>query len=280
MVEWEADAVFSTGGYSSAPVVQGAKEARIPYVIHEQNTVPGRTNRILGKHAFAVATTFKTGHENFPGVRVERTGMPIRRELRASAQGSLFGHQTPGTKPLVMVMGGSQGAVVLNEAAMATSIRMVGSGIHWLTVAGVKNYDGMHESLRKLGIGEEFDLRAYLNAEEMASSLFQSSIVVCRSGGSLAELAAFRKPSILIPLPSAMGDHQTTNAKEFASMGAAMLLEQKDLSPSTLEARILAWLDDKEAYAAAEHALSEWDMPDAVSRILKLAEEAGARGKN
>jgi len=277
MIEWGADAVFSTGGYSSAPVVQGAKEARIPYVIHEQNTVPGRTNRILGKHAFAIATTFKTGHENFPGVRVERTGMPIRRELRASAQGSLFAHSTPDTKPLVMVMGGSQGAVVLNESAMACAIRMVSSGVHWLIVAGVKNYDGMHASMKKLGIGDEFDLRAYLNAEEMAASLFQASIIVCRSGGSLAELAAFRKPSILIPLPSSMGNHQYFNAKEFADMGAAMILEQKDLSSSTLEARIHAWLDDREAYAAAEKALADWDMPDAVERILRLVEEAGAR---
>ncbi len=275
--EWGADAVFSTGGYSSAPVVQGAKEARVPYVIHEQNTVPGRTNRILGKHAFAVATTFKTGHENFPGVRVVRTGMPIRRELRAGGQASLFGHQTPDTKPLILVMGGSQGAVVLNESAMATATRMVGVGAHWLVVAGTKNFEGLNASKRKLGIGDEFDVRAYLSAEEMAAALFQATVVVCRSGGSLAELAAFRKPSVLVPLPAAMGNHQYYNAREFEQMGAAMILPQTDLSPSTLEGRIRSWIEDKEAFTAAQTALADWDQPDATAIILALVEEAGGR---
>ncbi len=274
--QWGADVVFSTGGYSSAAVVQGAKEARVPYVIHEQNTVPGRTNKIFSKHAFAVATTFKTGHQHFDGVRVERTGMPIRRELRSGAQGSLFGHQVPDTKPLVLVMGGSQGAVVLNESAMATATRMAGAGVHWLTVAGVKNYDGMLQSLPKFAIGEEFDIRAYLSGEEMASALFRASIVVCRSGGSLAELAVFRKPSILVPLPIAMGNHQFHNAQEFVDMGAAMMLEQKDLSPSTLEARVRAWIEGKEAYAQAQQALADWDVPDSVDRILRLVVEAGS----
>lgn len=274
--EWGADAVFSTGGYSSAPVVQAAKEARTPYVIHEQNTVPGRTNRILGRNAFAVATTFKNGHENFPGVRVERTGMPIRAELRNGGQTSLFGHPTPDHKPLILVMGGSQGAVALNEVAMATATRMASAKAHWLVVAGIKNYEGLHESKRKLGIGDEFDIRAYLNAEEMAAALFQASVIVCRSGGSLAEVACFRKPSVLVPLPIAMGNHQYWNAREFTDMGAAQILEQKDLSASTLEARLLAWLEDKEAYAHAQAALAEWDLPDATARILRLVEEAGS----
>lgn len=277
LAEWGADAVFSTGGYSSAPVVQGAKEAQIPYVIHEQNTVPGRTNRILGRHAFAVATTFRRGAEHFPGVRVERTGMPIRRELRQGAQGSLFGPATPDLKPLILVMGGSQGAVALNEAAISTAVRMANAGVHWLVVAGTKNYEGMHESKRKLGIGDELDIRAYLNAEEMANALFRASVVVCRSGGSLAELAVFRKPSVLVPLPIAMGNHQYFNAKEFADMGAAQILPQTDLAAASLEARIRAWIHDPGAMQTAAEALAEWDTPHAVSRILALVEEAASQ---
>lgn len=271
---WRADVVFSTGGYSSAPIVQAAKVAGIPYVIHEQNTVPGRTNRLLGRHAAAIATTFRTGHEHFGKVKVVRTGMPIRQELRQSAQGNLFGHQSPDTKPLILVMGGSQGATRLNEAAMATATRMAGVGAHWLVAAGPKNYEGLLESKQKLGIGGEFDVRAFLDADEMASALFRASVVVCRSGGSLAELAAFRKPSVLIPLPIAMGNHQFTNAKEFEAMGAAMILEQSELATSTLEARIRHWLADPNAYQAAQEALADWDIPDAADRILALIEEA------
>lgn len=274
LMDWRADAVFSTGGYSSAPIVKAARSAGVPYVIHEQNTVPGRTNRLMGRHAAAIATTFKTGHEHFGKTRVVRTGMPIRGELRQSAQGNLFGHQTPDTKPLILVMGGSQGASRLNEEALATAVRMAGVGAHWLVAAGPKNFDAMLESKRKLGIGDEFDVRAYLDAEEMASALFRATVVVCRSGGSLAELAAFRKPSVLIPLPIAMGNHQFHNAKEFEAMGAALILEQSELASSTLEARIRHWLAEPQAYEQAQAALADWDLPDAAQRILSLVEDA------
>jgi UDP-N-acetylglucosamine--N-acetylmuramyl-(pentapeptide) pyrophosphoryl-undecaprenol N-acetylglucosamine transferase len=279
LVAYRPQAVFSTGGYSSAPVVSAAKALGIPYVIHEQNTVPGRTNHYLAKRAYAVATTFFEAEKAFPGIKVVRTGMPVRRQLRSGAQGQLFGHETPHDKPLILVMGGSQGAVVLNEAAMSCAMRMSRTGAHWLTVAGTKNYDAMHSSLQKLAIGNEFDLRAYLDGDEMANALFKASVVVCRSGGSLAELAVFRKPSVLVPFPSAMGNHQYYNAKEFADMGAALILEQKDLEPALLEARILAWLDDPLVYENAQRALAAWDVPDAVDRILNLLAEAAASSR-
>lgn len=275
--EIRPDVLFSTGGYASAPVVNAAKELGIPYVIHEQNTVPGRTNLLLSKRAYAVATTFKTGGEHFGSTPVRRTGMPIRRELRQSAQGSLFGHKTPNDKALILVMGGSQGAVVLNEAAIATATRMVNSNAHWLIVAGTKNFEGLHESVKKMAISAELDIRAYLNADEMANALFRASVVVCRSGGSVAELAAFRKPSVLVPLPSAMGNHQHYNAVEFENMGAAQLLPQKDMSASTLEARIRYWLDEPGNIENAHEALAEWDLPNAVENILDLLEEASGK---
>lgn len=271
------DAVFSTGGYSSAPVVSAARSIHIPYVIHEQNTVPGRTNRILSRGAFAVATTFRKGGEHFAGTRVERTGLPIRKELRASAQGKLFATQTPANKKLILVMGGSQGALVLNESALAAAVRMVDEPVHWLIVAGVKHYEGMRETMRKMSVVAEIDMRAYLNAEEMAQALFAADVVVCRSGGSLAEVAAFRKPSVLVPYPHAMGDHQLHNAKEFEAMGAAMVVAQPDLTASDLQGRIMHWITDSGAVERAQQALMAWDIPDTNDRVLKLLKEAAQR---
>lgn len=272
---FRADAVFSTGGYSSAPVVQAARSLGIPYVLHEQNTVPGRTNRLMSRAAFAVATVFRTGAEHFPGVRVVRTGQPIRRELRESAQGKLaFGHSAADPRPIVLVMGGSQGAAALNDAALATAVRMARTEVQWLHVTGPGHFESTINSMRRMGVGDYYQIKALLEADEMAAALFSCSLAICRAGGSLAELAAFRKPSVLVPLPTSMGNHQHLNAREFEEMGAASLLPQRDLQPSALEGRIRMWLHDEGMRAHAASALAGWDIPDAVDRVLALIGEA------
>lgn len=270
------NAVFSTGGYSSAPVVSAARGMHLPYVIHEQNSVPGRTNRILGKQAYAIATTFKSGAEYFDNPRVVRTGLPIRRELRDSAQGRLpfKGPLSPEGKPLIFVMGGSQGAMALNEAALSAAVRMEVGETHWLIAAGHKHYDAMLKSKAKLAASADVDIRAYLDAEEIAQAFFSASVVVCRSGGSLAEVAAFRKPSVLIPYPASFADHQKVNAEEFVAMGAAQMLPQSDLSAGTLDARVRCWLSDPAAVEQAHAALADWDIPDTTSRIMNLLGDA------
>ncbi len=273
--ELAPDVVFSTGGYSSAPVVSAAKNLGIPYVIHEQNTVPGRTNRILSAHAFAVATTFRTGAEHFGRTRTQRTGLPIRKELREGMQGKLnFSPSPAGPKRRILVMGGSQGAQILNEIALAAAMRLNTANLHWTIVAGVKNYEAIRETMSRMSLEAEIDFRAYLSADEMAHALFESDVVVCRSGGSLAELAVFRKPSVLIPYPHAMGNHQHHNAEEFVEMGAASLLPQSELAAGTLAARIMAWIEDPEAVTRAQAALAEWDVPTTNEQILGLLREA------
>lgn len=270
------DVLFSTGGYASAPVAMSARKLGIPYVLHEQNTVPGRTNRMLARDAHAVASVFKRGAEHFPGARVVRTGMPIRHELRASSQGTLgVGQALPADYPVLLVMGGSQGAEAINDAALATAIRMARTEAQWLHVTGPTLFESTIRSKKKLGVNSHYEIKAYLESEDMASALFTAKLALCRSGaGTLAELAAFRKPSVLIPYPHAFGNHQFVNAKEFEEMGAAVILEQKNLQPIDLEARIMLWLCDEERMHRAQSALAEWDVPDAVERILGLLVEA------
>jgi len=277
MHQFRPDVVFSTGGYASAPVVYAARGMHVPYIIHEQNVVPGRTNRINARTAYAVATTFRNGSEHFECKRIERTGMPIRRELRAESQGSFdFDGRTPDGPRQIFVMGGSQGAIALNEAALATAVRMAGYGVTWLMAAGPQHYDAMLNSRDRLAVTDEFEIRAYLSAKEMGQAYFRSPLVVCRSGGSLAEVAAFRKPSVLVPYPLAFGNHQMKNAEEFAAMGAAQVLPQGDLSAATLEVRIRAWLEDDEAQAVAQQALADWDIPDTNDRVLALLSAAAS----
>ncbi len=272
------DAVFSTGGYASAPVVSAASSLGVPFVLHEQNVVPGRTNRILSKSAAAVATTFRSGAEHFPEARVVRTGMPVRSEFRSGQVGFGLAQQLGDAGPILLVMGGSQGAQAINEAALATAVRMAGQTVQWLHVTGTKHFPGMTESLARLGLTSGYELRAFLQAEEMASAMFGCEIAVCRSGaGTLAELAAMRKPAILVPYPAAFADHQRLNALEFESIGAAVLLEEKELTPAALEARVLSWLGEADRQASARAALEAWDIPDAVGRIADLVQEGAAR---
>lgn len=273
------DAVFATGGYSAAPVLNAARKLGVPLVLHEQNSVPGRTNQIMGRYAFAVCTAFKATSKHFPADKVKRVGMPIRQVLRESAaQGRLPVGQS--AHPSILVMGGSQGSQALNDMALSTALRMADRPLSWTHITGLTHFESTMESLARMGIRSEYSVKSYLQAPELAGTLCQSDVAVCRSGaGTLAELAAFRRPSVLVPYPAAFHDHQYYNALEFAELGAADIIRQEDLDPAVLESRILGWLNDPERVDAARKVLAEWDVPDAVDLVLDIVESAGPARK-
>lgn len=274
---WQPDVLLATGGYSSSAPLQAAAKLGLPFLIQEQNTVPGRTNLLFGPKAHAVATVFRNAECHWKRARVVRCGMPIRREIRESDQGRLrFGHTPEGSAPVVLVMGGSQGSAAVNEAALATAVRMANVEVRWLHVTGPDKYEATMTTLRRLAVTHDYEVRAFLDAHEMAAALFSATVVLSRSGSSLAEIAAYRKPSVLVPLPTAFADHQTHNAREFVEMGAALMLDQRTMTPMDVEGRLLTWLYDEPLREHAAAALGEWDVPDAVDRILGLAEEAAA----
>lgn len=251
------EAVVSTGGYASAPIVAAARAVGIPFVVHEQNAVPGRTNRILGRRAKAVATVFRAAATHFPGCNVVRTGMPIRAVLRGAAESdSLVGGHD------VLVVGGSQGARALNEVAPMAASKLDPT-LRWLHLAG----PGREAEARPPHAG--YRVEGARDAVGMADALASAGLVVCRSGaGTLSELAAFGRQSVLIPYPHAYQDHQTANAHEFAQMGAAQLLPESKANPDRLAGAIqvrLAMSDNR-----WKNALAEWDVPDAAARILDL----------
>ena len=136
------DAVFSTGGYSAGPVVSAAQALGIPFVIHEGDSVTGRTNKMFAARARAVATTFHGAAKHFEGCNVVRTGQPLRKELRAIADGP----HMKDLLPLILVSGGSQGAQALNQAVLGAAQRMVGRALHWLHSTGKPNFEGVFNS--------------------------------------------------------------------------------------------------------------------------------------
>jgi UDP-N-acetylglucosamine--N-acetylmuramyl-(pentapeptide) pyrophosphoryl-undecaprenol N-acetylglucosamine transferase len=269
-------AIFSTGGYSSAPIIMASKGMQIPLVIHEQNSVPGRTNLAAAKKAVYVATTFHSSNRHFDEAKVVRTGMPVREEVRAIAAAR---HLMIDATPLkILVTGGSQGSAALNEASIATAARMTALDLRWTHVTGRSHFEKIFPTYEKLGIGSIYEMKAFLEGPAMGEALGDASLVVGRSGaGTLSDLAAFRLPSVLIPLPTAFANHQLKNAEEFVEMGAAILVPQDSLYPSTLQDAVTRWIDDPALREKAQEALEEWDTPDASRNILALVHKAAKR---
>ena len=249
------DAVFSTGGYSAAPVVAAARSLGIPYVVHEGNSMPGRVTRMFAPRAATVCCTFRAAVKNLPGA--VRTGHPVRRELREAAARR---EETA----LGLVLGGSQGARFLNER-MPRAAKGI-EGLRWLHATGPGQYDE-YKGLAYEG----YEMAPYLEADRIAEAYAQARLVVARSGSTLAELAAFRIPSVLVPLPTSADDHQRQNAFEFEAMGGAIYLPQNG---GDLAAAVRALAENPAGRESMKKALAEWDVPDATSRLASIIEEA------
>jgi len=266
------DAVFSTGGYSAAPVVHAARSLKIPFVIHEANSVPGRTNLMFAPQAHAFTCVFKATERYAKAAT--RTGQPVRRALRDAAAG-----RAP-SEPTVLVVGGSQGSAFLNGIVPKAAREL--PEVRFIHAAGKANYDQVASEIEPLKLGDRYRLVPYLETDELMSAYQQATIAVARSGGTLAEFAAFRLPSVLVPLPQSADDHQRHNALEFVEMKAASLFEQADRPVTATEVDNLAgmirqWVDHPERQSRAAEALAAWDLPLATESIVERIEAAGAR---
>ncbi len=269
--EIRPDVLFSTGGYSASPFLTASRMLGITVVIHEQNSVPGRTHKIAAKHAAKKCIVFEEAALRL-GEGCVRTGMPIRKEIVKAAQ-----QPKPDSKEgfLTFALGGSQGAAALNEVVMSAALRINGQSNRWLHVSGEKQYESMAKSADRLGAFPGYRIRPYLQAGEMADALASADLAVARSGaGVLAELALFGIPSILIPYPFAYANHQYHNAKLFENMGAAEIIEQRLLTPEKLETAWREWHANEDRRAAASQKLKEWAIADAAERVLQQIEEA------
>jgi UDP-N-acetylglucosamine--N-acetylmuramyl-(pentapeptide) pyrophosphoryl-undecaprenol N-acetylglucosamine transferase len=253
-------------------VVRAAKGLGIPYLLHEANSIPGRSIKMFAQGAKAVATTFKRSEKEFPGCRVVRTGMPVRKELR-----DLAAKPKPETAyPVGFVFGGSQGAGFLNEHMPGIAKLMADDNIDWLHSTGPTHIEAVKREVEAIGLGH-YTCEPYLKGPAMGQAYQYATVVISRSGGSLAELAAFGLASVLVPLPTAAANHQYHNAKEFSDMGAAIVQTEDQFEPNRFAASIREWIASPERREKARVALKAWDIPDATERIVALVDEAGGR---
>ena len=265
--------VLGTGGYVCVPVVLAARRHRLPVVLLEQNRLPGRAINRLAPLASKIAVSFADTADHLPPGRAVFTGNPVR----AAFQG--VSPELP-TRPSVLVMGGSQGARHLNQALLAALPGL----LRRLPEMEVTHLTGQREELRvaaearALGLDRDPRYRPLPFSDHVAELAASSRLVVMRAGGSsLAEMACMGRPLVLVPYPHA-GNHQLANAEAFAQAGAALLLEDSELSLERLSQLILAVLTEEgraEQMARASLTLARPGAAQDVARLL-LSTAAGA----
>jgi UDP-N-acetylglucosamine--N-acetylmuramyl-(pentapeptide) pyrophosphoryl-undecaprenol N-acetylglucosamine transferase len=254
LVREKPDVVVGVGGYASGPMVLAAALSRRPTAILEQNSIPGFTNRTLGKFVKVVFGAFKTAESAFAKDKYRLVGNPVRKPVR-DALAHAGGGASDGDG--VLVVGGSQGAHAVNELVFNAMklLAVVGQAPRLVHQTGEKDRDEYTRRYAEAGIAA--DVRAFI--DDMGAAYRDARVVLARAGAStLAELTMIGKPAILIPFPFAADDHQTVNARELADAGAARLLVQATTSPTELAESMRALLEDSEArttMAAASRAL-------------------------
>jgi len=260
--------VLGMGGFTAAPPVLAAKRLGARTFLHESNTVPGRANRWLARRVDGAFVYFAAAGAGLRARRIEAAGMPVRGEFLqltppAAARTAL------GLKPdapVLLVMGGSQGARRINEliAASLPALLQAAPELQFVHLTGRDDL----EMVRAAYAARQCPavVRAFLG--DMATALAAADIAVSRAGASsLAEFAACRLPALLIPYPTAADNHQYHNALSFAHSGAARALQQDALSPELLAREIAALLGDAPRQTAMRQALRAWHFPEAAAQI-------------
>jgi UDP-N-acetylglucosamine--N-acetylmuramyl-(pentapeptide) pyrophosphoryl-undecaprenol N-acetylglucosamine transferase len=229
------DLIFSKGGSGSISVTYPARFLRIPVFLHESDVVPGLSNQTTAKWAKKIFISFpKT--EYFDPEKTTLTGNPIRKEILdgdKETAAELFNLTL--SKPIFLIMGGSQGAETINDFVL----RILNDLLKDYEIIHITGRDNVKETAAEAQVVMDKDLDRYyhpvgfLDEEKIKHAYKAADLIISRSGsGSIFEIAAVGKPSILIPLPSAAADHQSKNAYAYADTGASMVIEQENLTPN------------------------------------------------
>lgn len=267
------DVVVGFGGFASGPGGMAAKILGKPLVIHEQNAVAGTTNRMLAKFATKVLAAFPGAFVNTAKENLQVVGNPVRTSIQGMESASNR-YQTRSEKnaPMhVLVLGGSLGAKAINELIPATLAKLPSGSRPQVWHQTGKNHADATTALYK-----QHQVTAQVDAfiENMADAYAWADMVICRAGAlTVSELMAAGVASILIPLPSAIDDHQTYNAKHLSDVGAGISLVQRELTAEKLAALLLTELADRQHLLSMAERAQQLATPDSAVRVAGICEE-------
>ncbi len=268
LAKFKPQVVISCGGYVAGPVGWVAGKQGIPVVIQEQNSFPGVTNRLLAKFASKIFTAFKEADQFLPEEKTEVVGNPTRNTLTAVEKEvglTAFGFDS--FKPVLLIMGGSGGALTINQAMKQNLDQLHNkAGLQIIWQCGSRYFDAL---------SEEIDLESYPNLrltafiDNMPEAYAASDLVISRAGASsCSEFMLTGMPSVLIPSPNVAGDHQTANAKAMRDAGASELIKDDEVV-DTLPGLVERLISDQESLKKMNQAALKLAKPDAAKQIAK-----------
>ena len=285
--KFKPDVVIGTGGYVSGPVLFNAAMSKVPTVVHEQNSFPGVTNKILAKMVTRVLTSFEDSHERFPEGSRDKlvlTGNPVRKEIltarKSTARRNLGVSED---KKMVLCYGGSGGSSKINNAMKLVVENMVKEDVAFIFATGKRFYEEFMTSIEGINLKSYQMVVPYL--EDMANALAASDLVIGSAGAiSLAEITAMGKPTIIIPKAYTAENHQEYNAKSIEKQGAGITILEKNLTPETLNKEVFKLLGDRDALLEMTDRSKSIGKPEAIdliyNEIIKIYNENNKQKKS
>lgn len=265
------DVVVGVGGYASVPVLLAAAVAGIPYLVHEQNAWPGLANRLLGRWAKRVCLSFSEADRAFHRSATVLTGNPVRAAMENCPP-------LPEDRHCLLVFGGSQGARNINRAIIAALPHLAEwrGRLEIVHQSGPLDYEATVEGYRAHD-WPQVDVQPFI--KDMAQVYARATLIVCRAGATtLAELTACGRPSILIPYPYAAAGHQSDNARAMTVKGAAMMMEESDLTAERLAKLVGGLLHDRSSLLTMAAAAKRLARRGAAARLLQECRVVLAEG--
>ena len=265
---FKPDVVIGFGGYASGPGGVAAYLSGIPLILHEQNAAAGLTNRILAR--FATKILLGVGSA-FSGPKVEAVGNPVRAEIAQLFQEERhFNH--PEGKLNILIIGGSLGAQALNERVPEALKLLDSDQLCVVHQCG----QGQSAATHKRYEGARFEVTTSDFIQDMAAAYRQADLIICRAGAStISELSAVKLPAILVPLPTAVDDHQTKNALTLVNAGGAQLIAQAELTPEKLAA-VITKIKDPATLAAMSQGAARLEHLNATQRVCEVIAQLAA----
>lgn len=260
------DAVLAMGGFTSAPPVLSGKMMGAKVFLHDSNSVPGRANRWLARFADQAFIYFPQAANRWHGCKAEVIGMPVRSCFLepVDPEAARMSLGLDPKMPVVLVMGGSQGAAKINEMIVSALPLLARGKFQILHLTGATDFEKTRAAYAASPVRAV--VKPFLS--EMDLAMGAADVAVSRAGASSsAELAAMRLPAVLIPYPAAADNHQFENAKAFFDSGAAWMIEQREATPKRLAEMILDLAQNQEARSAMRASLGKWHDPRAAERM-------------
>ena len=267
---FKPDVVIGVGGFASGPTLKAANWLGIPTVIQEQNSYPGKTNRNVGRKAQAICVAYEGLEHWFDKEKIHFTGNPLRGNINGQCErkeaAAYF--QLDAEKPIVLLVGGSQGALDINKGISAQLEVFKNHDIQLLWQTGKFYYEQAVKEVQDQSLEDKVKPIVFIDRMDLAYSM--ADVVISRAGAmSISELALVRKPVVFVPLPTAAEDHQTKNAQQLVNAQAALMV-RNDETATKLLPTVLELLNDKEKQNTMKANIAKFAKPNAADDIVEI----------